>query len=412
MATVSIRAGIALGVVMTLGLGGAALAVRSDAGHPQLGSSSARSASVGADGVEDDERPDPVKPPAELPTPPVSVPRSSTSTSVPRAGSTTTTSSGPAKTTSTTVATQGGIVGGGLYVANADGSDIRRLSVVGGQTSWSPDGTRIAYGSGGHLQIVNADGSGRRTIAAADRVLSAKWSPDGAWIAYHSATAEGGVYTIRADGSGLPTLVDPQGKFPAWTPDGRLLIVTRAEVGGYSALVIHDRDGTRRVLAPAVSGELGPSPSPDGRLVVYMTDRIMVVGVDGTGAHALTDHWGQEYDGSPPVWSPDGHRLAIIDGGDVKVLDLESGGVRTIPGATSPSWTPDGRRLAIADEQTARLRLQVVGADGSDRHLLVDSGAYLALGPQWSPTGRQVAFRLDLGIAPAPGAPLPPLPQE
>lgn len=416
MATVSIRAGIGLGVALTLGLGGAAVVVRGNADLPLASSSSVKFATVGATGVDDDARPGPAKPRVELPTLPVSVPRSSTSTSVPATGSSTTSTSGPARTTSTTVPVpKGGIVGEGLYVANADGSDVHRVSIVFGQTTWSPDGTRLAYGNGGHLQIVNADGSGRRTIAAADRVVSAEWSPDGAWIAYHSATAAGGVYRIRADGSGPPILVDPAGKYGTWTPDGRVVVVTRANPGEYPVMVIYDHDGARRVLVSgdaAVSEELRASPSPDGRMVAYMSDRIMVVAVDGTGARALTDHWGQEYDGSPPVWSPDSHRLAIIDGGDTKVLDIDGGGVRTIPGATNPSWSRDGRRLAILDEQTGRLRLQVVGADGSDRHLLVDSGKFLAIGPQWSPTGRQIVFGLTLGIAPAPGVPLPPLLQE
>ena len=105
----------------------------------------------------------------------------------------------------------------GLWVVNADGSNPRQLTryAVGSNPAWSPDGRRIAFRrlnwpplpSAGNsdlyvadLYVVNADGSGlRRLTRHAENVpRSFAWSPDGRTIAFlHNRE----VYIVKADGS-------------------------------------------------------------------------------------------------------------------------------------------------------------------------------------------------------------------
>lgn len=58
-----------------------------------------------------------------------------------------------------------------IYVANADGSNIRRVTnnqVQDGIVVWSPDGKRIAYATeqdgNSEIYVMNADGSGKRNL--------------------------------------------------------------------------------------------------------------------------------------------------------------------------------------------------------------------------------------------------------
>jgi Tol biopolymer transport system component len=61
-------------------------------------------------------------------------------------------------------------------IVNADGSHLRILHVTGGDAAWSQDSKRIAFEHGpGSLEIVNANGTGLRTLTKASRVAAPIW---------------------------------------------------------------------------------------------------------------------------------------------------------------------------------------------------------------------------------------------
>jgi hypothetical protein len=97
-------------------------------------------------------------------------------------------------------------------VMNADGSDQRRLA-RGSGPSFSPDGTKLAYGGPQEapgIYVANVDGSGvRRLTSGLDG--GPVWSPDGAQIAFVRAAAWNGPWSLDAvgtDGGDLTTIVD------------------------------------------------------------------------------------------------------------------------------------------------------------------------------------------------------------
>ena len=55
-----------------------------------------------------------------------------------------------------------------IHVMDSDGSNVRKLPIVGTEPSWSPDCSKIAFatfaGQDFSIQIINADGSGLRTL--------------------------------------------------------------------------------------------------------------------------------------------------------------------------------------------------------------------------------------------------------
>ena len=127
-----------------------------------------------------------------------------------------------------------------IFVMNADGSDLRRLTTAPGEDgwpAWSPDGSRIVFASArddcsvrdledcrttGDIGpwmdpwIVDADGSDQHRLTWAFGQFFA-WSPDGSAIL---ATGYGGLYVIRPDGSGktpFPVEGVPDPLLPDWT---------------------------------------------------------------------------------------------------------------------------------------------------------------------------------------------------
>jgi Tol biopolymer transport system component len=109
-----------------------------------------------------------------------------------------------------------------LCVVNSDGSNL--TSIVGkrlpnshgfSRVRWSPDGTRILFGSEhGTLYLVNPDGSDLTEISLAIDDADAyaytpDWSPDGAFIVFSLRTlGKTDLYVARPDGKDVAQLTD------------------------------------------------------------------------------------------------------------------------------------------------------------------------------------------------------------
>jgi tricorn protease-like protein len=147
--------------------------------------------------------------------------------------------------------------GADIYVADVDGSNVRRLTTVRDTTEgnglgpWSHDGTRIAFGSdrdgNWELWLMNADGTGQRqlTHTEGETVNSpSAWSPDDRMIAFGSSGDGKGdnpwifldVYTLEVEsgevrrrthlldegGFARASAWDTAGVRGTWSPDGSM----------------------------------------------------------------------------------------------------------------------------------------------------------------------------------------------
>lgn len=191
------------------------------------------------------------------------------------------------------------------------------------------------------------------------------WSPDGRTLVFESTLpGESGIYTINRDGSGLRRVTnDSAGSFqPNWSPDGRRIVFS-SDRGGNSELYLMNADGNgvTRLTTMRRGGYYQSSFSPDGRWIVFQgrpdnaltSDRIFVIGVDGTGFRQLTD---SSYGAEGPRWSPDGATIRFLQVPYPRRLwrEMEEGDMRTAKAAQRMmSIHPDGSGLApIAPQQS------------------------------------------------------------
>jgi Tol biopolymer transport system component len=142
-----------------------------------------------------------------------------------------------------------------ISVINSDGTNERVLLDTGGaftQPAWSPDGTKIAVtandqlpGSGDHISIINADGTGLTRLTTGKDDEEPNWSPDGTQIAF---VANREVYRIKIDGTGLTNLTNgaDSDHHPSWSPDGNL-ITFQTRRSGFEIWTMKAVDGSNRV---------------------------------------------------------------------------------------------------------------------------------------------------------------------
>jgi TolB protein len=195
---------------------------------------------------------------------------------------------------------------------------------------YSPDGKQFVFGhdmSGRiELYVINADGTGLRQVTH-DGGAVPHWSPDGSHIVYTTSIfypifndSVGVIATIRADGTERKLISSPvwsslQGEY---TPDGKHIVFSTTTGGLVSALWIMDTDGKHQRLLTDPELEAGNFDiSPDGKQAVFYNNQntpkpdsnIFKINLDRSGLIRLTS--GQQID-TQPVFSPDGRRILYM----------------------------------------------------------------------------------------------------
>ena len=133
-----------------------------------------------------------------------------------------------------------------LWVLDLDGGELRRLTDLPGSEwhpRWCPDGTRILFtsdrGGEANLWVIGTDGTRLTQLTTrpgppADRGV---WSPDGSRVAYQSG---GDLWVITASGGEPERLTEFSGQEgnPAWSPDGRTIAFVSDRAGSLDIWVL------------------------------------------------------------------------------------------------------------------------------------------------------------------------------
>jgi Tol biopolymer transport system component/DNA-binding winged helix-turn-helix (wHTH) protein len=253
-------------------------------------------------------------------------------------------------------------------------------------------------------------GKSTRLFGGLQRIGGASWTHDGARIIFsynfssYNAIAGGDLRQVTLDRprhmekmevghDASSAVVSSSGNRLAYVQSRVSENIWRVDLNGAKAQA--------HKLVSSTREENGPNISPDGRKIVFVSNRsgseeIWVCDSDGDNAQQLTSIGGALT--STPRWSPDGKQIAFDSraGGEanIYVIDASGGMPRRVETGTLvnslPSWSHDGRWLyfvnAPADWSPTVWRVAAAGGHA------VQLTKAASLMPIESPDGRYVYF--------------------
>lgn len=324
---------------------------------------------------------------------------------------------------------------GGIYIMNAAGENLRRVSDSGYHPSWSPDGKELVISSFGRdrptvrpnpvseLAIVNIATSEKRQLLNIEASFPA-WSPNGKRIAYWFYTGTYGrrdIATVSVEG-GEPVVVAKDFAIsnwnPVWAPDGRHLYFVSNKAGNVNFWRVAIDEQTGRVLSdpeavqtPSAHSRHG-SFSRDGKRFVYVqtNDRSNIQGIefdpitgDAIGAADWITQGDREI--SRAELSPDGNQFVMRQikrtQDDIVMVSRDGRKWRDItddePFDRYVRWSPDGQRIAFFSDREGGGQVWLANADGTGlKQLTFMTRETVGTGfPVWSPDGKRLSIHHD-----------------
>jgi Tol biopolymer transport system component len=240
--------------------------------------------------------------------------------------------------------------------------------------NWTPDGTWLYFNGGGNIyRIPPAGGAPEHVPTGNVRVNNDHGiSADGKLMVISGRTgpAQSQIFILPLEG-GTPRLVTPNhpSYWHGWSPDGKTLVYAANREGEFDIYAISVEGGEERRLTASKGLDDGPEYSPDGKYLFFNSERsglmrIWRMNADGSDQRMFsqgseTGDWfaHPSPDGKLIVYlsydkSVQGHpankdvtlNLVPFEGGLPRRLVTLFGGQGTI---NVPSWSPDSKQFAF-----------------------------------------------------------------
>ena len=338
---------------------------------------------------------------------------------------------------------------GDLYTLPSEGGQATPLTrglAYEVHPRFSPDGKSLVYISdksgSENIWVMDLESKEETQISEEkdQHFFSADWSPDGEYIVGARGRRNIKLHLFHKEGNGGVALVDKPDNLktidPAYSPDGKTIYFSRrtnawnynAQLPQYQIGTYDLEDGDMAVITSRYGSAFTPTPSPDGKWLVYGTRYEEETGLILRNLESGEERWlaypiqRDEQESIAPLgvlpamaFTPDSRELILSYGGKIKALSIEGANAREIP-FTAPVKldlgprlefkypisdeeevqitqirdavpSPDGSRLAF----TALNRLYVMDLpDGTPRRLTKND--FTEAQPCWSPDGKSLVF--------------------
>jgi Tol biopolymer transport system component len=310
---------------------------------------------------------------------------------------------------------------------------LPRLTTGPNGVAWAPDSKSLVYSMAGTLwrQPLNS-GVAEQLTAGHGYDYQPDCSPDGRWIVYvtylHDAL-ELWALNLQSRQSHQLTSGGDVNVEPRFSPDGTHLAFVSTSYNGRFHIFVGDfKNGeltnTQRLTGETRSDlprfyysefdhEISPGWSPDGREIIFVSNRGHIYGTGGiwrmkaeTGAPPHEIHYEETAWRTRPDFSPDGKRIVYASylGGQwhqLWVMPSQGGDAFPISYGnfdnTNPRWSPDSSHIAYISNRSGNTSLwiqDVVG--GAQRSITPENRRHL------KPMGRLTITVLDPSGKPTP----------
>jgi Tol biopolymer transport system component/DNA-binding winged helix-turn-helix (wHTH) protein len=309
------------------------------------------------------------------------------------------------------------------FLANADGTDERRLAAALGNMDWSPDSARFVYQkrtSSESSEIFLYTVASGESISLTPGIASAdpSFSYDGRRIAFTSwRDGNPEIYVMNADGSSVRRVTNHPAfdNYPVFSPDGTKLAFQSNRMDEHVEIYLQaldvDLPPVRLTHSSGVTGLFPKCWSPDGtRLLVYSNrnGRYQIGVMDADAVPAALVAGEARTDLGFPRLSRDGrlllHEARLTDRRlQIRVLHRSTGASTTIletaPGYShqfhlDPAWSPDPARVVFADLSDGNTEIFSITLDGTGRRNLTNN-PLRDVGPAFSPETNAMFFTRD-----------------
>ena len=221
--------------------------------------------------------------------------------------------------------------------------------------SVSPDGSEIAFASGGDIWTVAANGGDAHLLVSHPATESKPlYSPDGRRLAFVSTrTGNGDIYLLTLDTGDLKRLTfdDSTDALDAWSADGRWIYFTSSsfEMGSDILRVSSDGGTPMRISGDLYTNEYHAAPSHDGGIVAF------------TGHGLGGGQWwrkGHSHIDESEIW-------LMRFGPQPKYEQLSQGGAKEM----WPMWSKDDRTVYYVSDRSGAQNIWADDINGKPRQI-------------------------------------------